>query len=103
MNPLPFPFSSSQETGQLLASRLKTLRLLNCWTRKTLASRAGVSEATLRRFETTGQASLSLVLRLATALSRLQECQGLFQPPPAASIAELEARTEKPLRQRGRI
>ena len=91
------------EMGKVLAGRAKALRLLRGWTRKTLAQRAGVSAASLTRFETTGKASLELVLRVAHALSRLEEFAQLFQPPPARSIEELERRTAAPSRKRGRI
>ena len=91
------------EMGKVLAGRAKALRLLRGWTRKTLAQRAGVSAASLTRFETTGKASLELVLRVAHALSRLEEFAQLFQPPPARSIEELERRAAAPSRKRGRI
>ena len=91
------------ETGKLLAERVKSLRLIKGWTRNTLAMRAGVSTASLKRFETTGKASLELLLKTAHALSRLQEFNKLFAPPAARSIDELEARGDPPVRKRGRI
>ncbi|RPI59785.1 MAG: XRE family transcriptional regulator [Planctomycetaceae bacterium] len=91
------------ETGKLLADRAKALRLLKGWTRNTLAQRAGVTAASLKRFETTGKASLELLLKVAHALSHLDEFSKLLQPPPAQSIEELEQRTAKPTRRRGRI
>ena len=71
--------------------------------RETLAKRAGVSAASLKRFETTGRASLGLVLKLAHALSRLDEFGKPFQPPAAQSIEELERRSTRPVRKRGSI
>ena len=68
-----------------------------------LARRAGVTAASLKRFETTGKASLELVLKVAHALARLDEFDNLFHPPAAQSIAELEQRAAKPARKRGRI
>lgn len=85
-----------------LATRLRELRLLRNWTRATFAARAGVTAASLKRFENTGKASLDLVLRVALALDRLDELDGLFQPPSARSIAALEALTSRPRRKRGR-
>ncbi|MDP6635304.1 MAG: helix-turn-helix transcriptional regulator [Phycisphaerae bacterium] len=87
----------------LLADRAKALRLGKGWTRETLASRAGVSASSLKRFETSGKASLELVLKVAGALARLDEFGKLLQPPPARSIAELEHRAAKPSPKRGRI
>ena len=94
---------NTAETGKSLAARTKTLRLLKNWTRETLARRAGVSTASLKRFETTGKASLDLILKLAHALSRLDEFSELFQPPAAQSIEELDRRAGKIIRKRGSI
>jgi hypothetical protein len=57
----------------------------------------------LKRFETTGKASLELLLKTAHALARLEEFATLLQPPPAQSIEELERRAGKPAPKRGRI
>ena len=89
--------------GKSLADRAKALRLLKGWTRNTLARRAGVTAASLKRFETTGKASLELVLKVAHALARLEEFSKLFQPPAAQSIEELEQRVTSPVRKRGCI
>jgi len=91
------------EAGKALAERAKALRLQKAWTRATLARRAGVGSASLKRFETTGKASLELVLKVAHALARLEEFSKLFQPPAAQSIEELEQRVTSPVRKRGRI
>ena len=51
------------------------------WTRDTLANRAGISTYSLKRFETTGKASLELVLKAVYALGTLEEFGKLLQPP----------------------
>ena len=91
------------EMGKLLAGRAKALRLLKGWTRNTLARRASVTAASLKRFETTGKASLELVLKVAHALARLEEFAALLQPPAARSLAQLELRSITPLPKRGRV
>jgi transcriptional regulator with XRE-family HTH domain len=91
------------EMGKLLADRARALRLLKGWTRNTLAQRAGVTAASLKRFEATGKASLELVLKVAHALARLDEFSNLLQPPAVQSIEELEHRSTIPARKRGRI
>ena len=91
------------EMGRSLADRVRALRLLKSWKRETLALRAGVSASSLKRFETTGKASLELVLKVAHALARLDEFGSLLQPPPARSIRELERRADRPAPKRGRI
>ncbi|MCG3177987.1 MAG: hypothetical protein BIFFINMI_00310 [Phycisphaerae bacterium] len=103
MNATTLSLVGPAEMGKSLADRAKALRLLKGWTRNTLAARAGVSAASLKRFETTGKASLDLVLKVAHALARLEEFSRLLQPPPAQSIEELEQRATKPPRKRGRI
>jgi transcriptional regulator with XRE-family HTH domain len=90
------------EVSAELAERVRRLRLDRNWTRDTLAERAGVTLASLRRFETTGNASLELVLKVAHALDRLHELDGLFRPARARSLAELERQSVKPERKRGR-
>ncbi len=103
MNATTLSLLGPAEMGKLLADRTKTLRLLKGWTRSTLAQRAGVTASSLKRFETTGKASLELVLKVAHALARLDEFSKLFQPPPAQSIEELEQLAAKPARKRGRV
>ncbi len=70
-------------------------------TQKTLALRSGVTLATLRRFERTGEVSLKYLARLAHALSHLDEFDQLFKPAPAGSLAELESRVARSERKRG--
>jgi transcriptional regulator with XRE-family HTH domain len=103
MNATTLSLVSPTEMGKSLAERVKALRLLKGWTRNTLAQRSGVTAASLKRFETTGKASLELVLKVAHALARLDEFSKLLQPPTAQSIEELEQRVAKPVRKRGRI
>lgn len=91
------------ETQLLLARRFKTMRLTAGYKRETLALRAGVSEASLKRFEISGEISLKSLLQLAHALGRLQEFTDMFQPPEAETLAELKARTSKRIPLRGRI
>lgn len=65
--------------------------------------RAGISGASLKRFETTGAASLDLVLRLAFALGRLEDFAEAFRPQEAATLAELKSRYGRPARRRGSV
>ncbi|WP_306597851.1 helix-turn-helix transcriptional regulator [Geothrix sp. 21YS21S-2] len=78
----------------MLAGRAKSLRLREPWTRETLAARAGLTSASLKRFETTGSASLDLVLKVAFALGRLEDFAGAPRPSDPASLADLEARQD---------
>ncbi|MBI5211220.1 MAG: helix-turn-helix transcriptional regulator [Elusimicrobia bacterium] len=91
------------EMGRALAARLRSLRLAKGWTRHTLAMRAGITAASLKRFENFGKASLELVLKTAHALARLEDFNKLLEPPAAQSLAELEKREALPARKRGSI
>lgn len=67
----------------------------------TLASRAGVTLATLRRFEQRGEIALKYLTRICHALGRLDEFDAILRPPAAATMAELESRVAHPARKRG--
>ena len=103
MNLGTFVLIDPVEMGKLLAERIKVLRLFNGWKRDTMAQKAGVSPASLKRFGTTGKASLELLLKVVHALSRLEEFRNLLGPPSARSMDELERLYKRPVRARGRI
>jgi transcriptional regulator with XRE-family HTH domain len=102
MDNLLLSLQTPTEAARSLAERAKTLRLGQSLTRDTLARRAGVAPASLKRFETTGAASLELVLRVAFALGRLEDFTQALQPPEAATLDDLLARERHPARRRGR-
>ena len=91
------------ELEKLLASRVKRLRLMAGYKRATLAKRSGVSEASLKRFETIGQVSLKNLLRLAYALGHMEEFSNLFIEPEAATLATLKAQSPKNSPKRGKF
>jgi transcriptional regulator with XRE-family HTH domain len=98
-----FSLAMPEKVGKTLAARVKALRLARGWKQITLARRSGVSLGSLRRFEESGRVSLQNLLELAFALHRLDDFDALLQPPPASSLAELEAAEKRPERKRGRI
>ena len=91
------------EVEKLLADRFKSLRLQARYKRTTLSKRAGVTVASLKRFETTGQVSLKNLLRLAHALDRLPEFTKLLEAPQATSLTELRAQSGERIPKRGQI
>ena len=97
----PVSVMMPEEMSAQLGARVKALRLSAGWKRTTLATRAGVAVASLKRFEQTGKASLALVLRVALSLGRLEEFAALLKPPPARSLDELEQKLVQPARKRG--
>lgn len=92
-----------EEMSQMLAKRMKELRLLKRWKQDTLASRSGVSLASLKRFEQTGKVSFENLLKLAFTLGRLDELDGLFKAPEARSIKALEAMENQKISKRGSV
>lgn len=67
--------------------------------RKTLSDRSGVTQASIKRFETTGQISLINLVQILIALKRITDLDGLLEEQAAPSIRELGDR--KRLRGRG--
>jgi transcriptional regulator with XRE-family HTH domain len=86
-----------------IAKRAKTLRLQKNFKRATLAAMSGVSPASLKRFETTGEISFVSLLQIANALGVLDDFNALFITEKPMTLAELERieRSSTPLR--GRI
>lgn len=89
------------EAQRLVADRVREARVTLGLKQKTLAARAGVTLATLRRFEQKGEISLKYLMRICHALGRLDEFDNLLKPAAAASMAELESRIERRVRKRG--
>jgi transcriptional regulator with XRE-family HTH domain len=92
--------ATPKEIGAEIGVRARRLRLKRGLRQADLAERARVSTDTVRRFEATGEAAFTAVLRIATALGVEQGLLELFAPAPR-SIAELET-TGSPARQRAR-
>jgi transcriptional regulator with XRE-family HTH domain len=92
---------SEKRMGQIIAHRVRALRLAANLSQKSLAQRAGVNYSTLRLFERTGQISLFHLALLASALNRGDDLLGLFKIPEVTSLAEVEAK--RTIRKRGRI
>lgn len=86
---------------RMLAGRVRDARVALGLKQTTLATRAGVALASLRRFEQTGEVSLKHLMRICQALGRLDEFDGILRPPVAATMAELESRVTRPARRRG--
>jgi transcriptional regulator with XRE-family HTH domain len=90
-----------EEVAIQVASHAKRLRLSINMSRKTLALHSGVSLGSIQRFEQTGRVSLESLLKIAQALSALQEFQQLFLLSAPKTIKQLEEREKLP--KRGRL
>ncbi len=101
-NDMKYALVTPEEAAVTLSRKIKELRLLKKWKRKTLARRSGVSESSLKRFEQTGKVSLENFLKLMFALGRLDETKNLLGMPAARSIRDLEL-GQTPVRKRGTV
>ncbi len=97
----PYPLHTPEEVAHELAQKTRRLRLYRNWKQTTLAERSGVTLASLRRFERTGEMSLKNLLRLCFALGRLNDFQSVLLRERAESIRELEAMAAAPRPKRG--
>ena len=73
-----------------LVSRFKTRRKEAKLSQSALASRSGVSYASLRRFETTGEISLNSLMRLAVTLDCLEDFGQLFAHRKITDLKDYE-------------
>lgn len=62
-----------------LIKRVKARRKEHKYTQQELAKRSGVSYASIRRFETTGDISLASLIKIAHAMNCLEDFNNLFK------------------------
>ena len=89
------------EIMRSISQRVKERRLEKNFTQMTLASRAGLTLASYRRFETTGEISFRSLVMIALALDMTSEFETLFSTPTYQSIDQLLKLTNSPKRKRG--
>lgn len=88
-------FQSPDDVLRAVAARAKTRRLGANLSRRTLAVKSAVSEASIKRFETTGQVSFYSLIKLAYALDCMDEFELLFQEGDPDSIVALQSPPKK--------
>jgi transcriptional regulator with XRE-family HTH domain len=100
---LPVFNSSPLKITQAIAARLKAQRLREGWSRETLATRAGISQWTLKHFESSGQIALGTLVKVALVFNEADGFAGLFPTTGRmpATMAELD-KLYPPPRKRGR-
>ena len=79
-----------QEVRRDIAARAQARRLLLNMSQKELAERSGVSLGSVKRFETTGEISLTSLLSIALALNALDAFANLFSPPRPENLFRAE-------------
>ncbi len=92
-------FESPLDICRAVSERARSARLAASLTQEGLAQRSGVSLGTLKRFESSGAASLEAVVRIALALRMESGFERVFQAPRFVSMDEVIAAPAK--RQRG--
>ncbi|WP_336470562.1 helix-turn-helix transcriptional regulator [Achromobacter spanius] len=73
-------FSTPSEIVKRLCQRLRTERLASGMTQADLAGRAGIATNTVSNLETGRNVGFENVVRVAMALGRAKELEGLFLP-----------------------
>jgi transcriptional regulator with XRE-family HTH domain len=84
-----------------IAKRVKQRRLEKGWTQNMLATKAGVSLASYRRFESSGEISLRSLVMLAFALEMTDEFENLFGRKTYQSINDIIKAEQPKQRKRG--
>ncbi|PWL19898.1 MAG: XRE family transcriptional regulator [Altererythrobacter sp. XM-24bin4] len=95
-------FLTTEDIKEKIARSVRARRIGMRFTQEELAARAGISLATLKRFEKRGDATFGVVLALAEALGVLDDFESLFPPVEARTLDELDQQNANKTRQRVR-
>ena len=89
MNMISFLPKSPNEICRMLAANLRTRRKMADLSQEQLSHKSGVSLGSLKRFEHTGDISLSSLVKLSISLGCEDEWTALFAKKPYNSIQEV--------------
>lgn len=84
-----FILKTPYEASIKIAEKAKAARKYMKLTQQQLSDKSGVSLGSLKRFERTGEISLSSLLKIALVLDSLKEFERLFDKPEYTSIEEI--------------
>lgn len=93
---------SPMEVAGIIAHAAKQKRLFLNLSQKNLAERSGVSLGALKKFEGTGQISLTSLLRIALVLDALNEFLPLFKAKAPEEYRSINELLKRKIRKRGR-
>ncbi len=82
--------ATEQNITASLVERFRKRRKEKGFTQKEMAAATGVSYASLRRFEQTGEISFSSLVKLAKALNCLEDFDALFKMPIIKDLKEYD-------------
>lgn len=88
MNNLAFlksPSAVQMDIAKRMVERRKSMK----WTQEELSNRSGVSLGSLRRFERTGEISLSSLVKIAFVMNAVSDMENLFSKHGYADIKEV--------------
>ena len=92
--------NTPSEIARILAQRARQRRLDCNWSREELAKRSQVTAASIKRFELSGQISLSNLLKICLCLNALEDFNDVLSSPAPKTMAEIKKQVKA--RQRGR-
>ncbi len=95
-------FLTPEDIKEKMRDAVRKRRIGMDLTQEELAARAGISLATLKRFEKRSDGTLATVLALAEALDALDGFRSLFPPIEARTLDDLERQRSEKTRQRVR-
>ena len=89
MNMKFFILKTPYEVSIKISEKAKAARKYMKLTQQQLSDKSGASLGSLKRFERTGEISLSSLLKIALVLDSLKEFERLFDKPEYTSIEEI--------------
>lgn len=81
---------TQESTLKGIVERVKTKRKQMKLSQRHLSQKSGVTYSSIRRFETTGEISLSSLLKIAHALDSLKDFETLFKGKVITSLKDYE-------------
>ena len=84
-----FQWETAEEMNKKLAERVSQIRKRRKISQKELSEKSGVSFGSIKRFETSGQISLTSLTKIAIALGCGNEISEMFTEVPYLNIEEV--------------
>ena len=81
---------TEQSVTNGIVERMKTRRKQMKLSQRQLSQKSGVTYASIRRFETTGDISLASLLKIAHALDALKDFESIFKGQAITSLKDYE-------------
>ena len=88
-------FMSSANVMLHVAGRARDRRLAQNLSRKTLAEKSGVTEASIKRFESTGEVSFLSLLKISNTLGCMEYFEQAFAPNEIVSLKDVVGKHRK--------